>query len=194
MFNELTNSEDAISGGVGFGAQFNEQSDVHGQYLVECFDADGNLKWSDTIENLVTTAGKNFLLDTTLNGSAYTATWYIGLIGSTSYSTGPNVADTMASHSGWAECGGATAPLYSQSARPTCNWSTAASGGTKQITAALTYSIVTTGGTIKGCFLTTVSTKDGTTGTLYSAGLFSGGDKIVSPSDTLNVTYSTTVS
>lgn len=144
-------------------------------------------KWTDTVHNLVTTAGKNDLLDKYLAGSTYTATWYLGLISSTSY-TGVNVADTMGSHTGWLEAGAANVPIYSQGARPTAAWS-AASSGSKALSSALAYTIATTGGTVKGCFLTSVSTKDGTTGILYSAGLFSGGDKVVAVADTLNVSY-----
>ena len=38
-----------------------------------------------------------------------------------------------------------------------------------------------------------VSTHDSTAGTLYSAGLFSGGDKVVGSGDTLQVSYSTSL-
>lgn len=147
-------------------------------------------KWNDRAVNLVTTVGKNLGLDTILAGSSYTAAWFVGLISNTSY-TAVAVGDTMASHSGWLEAGIANAPTYSQGTRPAPSWS-AASAGSKSTSAALTFSITSTG-TVKGCFLNTVSTKDGTTGTLYSAGLFTGGDKVLANGDTLSVTYTATL-
>eukprot|EP01034_Spumella_vulgaris_P041665 gene41665-51629_t len=68
------------------------------------------------------------------------------------------------------------------SARPTAAWS-AASAGAKALSSSLTFTI-TSSGTIKGAFLTTVATKDGTTGTLISAGLFAGGDQPVAATNT----------
>ncbi len=144
------------------------------------------VKWSEPIQNLVTTVGKNFALDTVFAGSTYTAVWYMGLISSTSYSA-VAAADTMASHAGWLEAGVANAPTYSQGTRPAPAFSSA-SAGSKATSSAVAFSITSTG-TVKGCFLNSVSTKDGTTGTLYSAGLFSGGDKVVGNGDTLSVTY-----
>jgi hypothetical protein len=166
---------------VGKSAAMQEQAQASGVYLVECFDSDGNLKWKDTIENLVTTAGKNDALDKYLEGSAYTAAWYLGLVDSTGY-TGEAVGDTMASHSGWTEN-----TNYSEGARPTPAWG-AASAGSKATTAT-SFSINAASQTIKGCFLASNATKGGTTGILYSVGLFSGGDKSVGSGDTLNVTY-----
>lgn len=140
------------------------------------------VKWTDTIKNLVATAGKNDALDKYLAGSGYTAAWYIGLIGAASYTTGPAAGDTSASHGGWVEAQG-----YSQASRPTTAWS-AASGGSKSLSSALTFSI-NADATIKGCFLISNATKGGTTGILYSAGLFTGGDKVTQNGDTLNVSY-----
>jgi hypothetical protein len=148
-------------------------------------------KWQDTVRNLVTTVGKNKMLDEALAGSAYTATWYMGLIGAVSYTTGPAVGDTMSSHGGWTEAGAANAPTYSQGSRPTAAWSSAAAGA-KALSAALTFSI-TSSGTAKGAFLNSVATKDGTTGVLYSAGLFTGGDKTVTNGDTLSASYTSTL-
>jgi len=145
------------------------------------------IKWTEAFDNLVTTIGKNFMLDTTLSGSGYTAAWYILLIGSTSYTTGAAVTDTMASHGGWAED-----VEYSQSARPTTAWS-AAAAGSKALSSAAVFSINGDGTTIKGCGLNSVATKSGTTGTLFSAGLFTGGDKVLANGDTLNVSYTATL-
>jgi len=186
MNTETLNASAASNAGITSNGVHNEGANASGNYHVQCFDIDGNLKWEDTIKNLVTTVGKNFALDTLMAGSAYTATWYLGLISSVSY-TAVAAGDTMASHAGWTEAGAANAPTYSQGARPTAAWS-AASAGSKALSAALSFSI-TSAGTVKGCFLNSVSTKDGTTGTLYSAGLFSGGDKVLSNGDSLAVSY-----
>ncbi len=172
-----------------------ERAEVHGRFIVECFDKDGRLKWRDTIENVVTTVGKNLALDTFLAGSGYTVTGpFMGLISSVGYTTGPAAGDTMGSHGGWTEAGLANAPTYT-APRKTCAWSGAAAGA-KALSAALAF-VFTGGGTVKGCFLVygsgAVSTIDNTGGTLYSAGLFTGGDKTVVSTDTLNVSYSTSL-
>ena len=159
-----------------------ESLNLHGVFHLECFDKNGNLKWKRDIKNLVTTVGKNDALDKYLEGSAYTAAWYLGLISSTSYTTGPAAGDTSASHGGWAED-----QNYSQATRPAPSWS-AASGGSKATSANVAFSINATT-TIKGAFLITNSTKGGTTGILFSAGTFSGGDEAVNNGDTLNCTY-----
>ena len=143
-------------------------------------------KWEDTVCNLVTTVGKNNMLDNHLAGSAYTAAWFLGLISTTGYTTGPVVGDTMASHGGWAED-----QNYAAATRPAPSFS-AASGGSKATSANVSFSMNATT-TIKGCFLNSVSTKGGTTGTLYSAGLFTGGDQPVVNGNTLNVSYTSTL-
>jgi hypothetical protein len=186
-----SNDASVIRGsGIGIG----EQAEAHGRYDVECIGADGKLKWRDTIENTVATVGKNLALDTFLAGSAYTVTGpYMGVISSTSY-TATAAGDTMSSHSGWLEAGGANAPTYSGN-RKTAVWS-AASAGSKALSAALSFAITGTG-TAKGAFLVfgsgAVATKDDTNGTLWSAGTFSTGDKAVVNGDTLNVNFSTSL-
>lgn len=173
------------------GTTYGEYVEAKGAYFVECVGSDGKLKWRDTAQNLVTTVGKNELLDRSLAGSSYTVTGpYLGLISSTSYSA-IAAADTMSSHGGWVEAGGANSPTYSGS-RKTAAWA-AASAGSKALAAPLSFSITSTG-TVKGCFMvfgsTATSAVDGTVGILLSAGLFAGGDKSVANGDTLNVSYS----
>lgn len=136
--------------------------------------------------NLVTDVGARFLLDNGLAGSAYTAAFFLGLISSVTF-TAVAAADTMASHAGWGEAGLAIAPAYSETTRRTAAWA-AASARSKALSAGLVFTF-TAAGTVKGCFLTTVSTKDGITGTLYSAGLFSGGDQPVVNTNNLTVSY-----
>ena len=176
------------------GSGIGEQAEAHGRYEVECIGADGKLRWRETIDNVVQTVGKNLALDTFLAGAAYTVTGpYMGLISSTSYSA-VAAGDTMASHAGWLEAGGANAPTYSGN-RKTAVWS-AASAGAKALSAALSFAITSTG-TVKGAFLVfgsgALNTKDNTAGTLWSAGTFSTGDKAVVNGDTLNVNYSTSL-
>ncbi len=163
-----------------------ESLKLKGTYHVECYGPDGQLKWKDVVHNLVTTVGKNLALDTILGNSAAGAV-VMGLKG-----TGPAAAgDTQASHAGWNEVGGTNAPAYTGN-RPTPSFS-AAAAGSKATSAAVSFSI-TSSGTVAGCFINIggSATKDNTTGTLFSAGDFSGGSKTVANLDTLNVTYTLT--
>lgn len=146
-------------------------------------------KWSLKQKNTVVTVGKNDLLDKYFAGSAYTAAWYCGLISSVSYSA-INAADTIASHAGWTEAGATNVPNYSSGTRVALAFS-AASAGSKATSSASSFTF-SSGGTIKGMFACSNSTKDGTTGVLYNAVLFTGGDRVVVSTDVVNVsvTYS----
>jgi hypothetical protein len=179
---ELNSVQVSKSGGM------QETAKASGVYTATLFDKDGNEKWSDTIENLVTTVGGNFALDTVLAGSGYTAAVVMGLkaVGTAV------IADTQASHASWLEVGLANAPAYSGS-RKTPAWS-AASAKSKATSAAVSFTF-TSGGTVAGCFLNLggSATQDLTTGTLYSAGDFSGGNKTVASTDVLNVTYTASI-
>lgn len=150
------------------------------RYEVECFAADGSLRWREDVTNLVTTAGKTDLIDKYFKGSAYTAAWFLGLKGTGSAAAG----DTLASHAGWAE----TTPYAGN--RPAISFGTT-SGGSNTATA-VSFSITAAGPTtVAGAFVANVNT--GTAGTLYSAGDFAA-SRSVFAGDTLNVTLTVSAS
>jgi len=113
--------------------------------------------------------------------------------GNVTTASATRIADTMASHADWTEAGGANAPTYSGT-RKTCAWS-AASGGSKSLSAALNFAF-TGAGTVEGAFIVygtgAVSTIDNTAGVLFSAGAFASGARAVLSGDQLNVSYTIT--
>ena len=146
-------------------------------FLVMCYDAAGNFKWSEATSNLVTTGGKNDLLDKYFAGSSYTASWFIGLKGAGTIAA----TDTLSSHAGWSEI----AP-YSGN-RATVSWNAAASGS--KAANSVSFNINATA-TIAGIFVANASS--GTSGILYSASDFSQTRGVVS-GDTETVTLMVSV-
>lgn len=147
-------------------------------YHVECIGPDGKLKWVEDIDNLVTTEGKNNIIDNQFKGSAYTAAWYLGLKGTGSAAAG----DTLASHAGWSE----VTPYAGN--RPAITFGTTSAGS--NTATAVSYSINATA-TVAGAFVSSVNT--GTSGKLYSAGDFAASRSVLN-GDTLNVTLTVSVS
>lgn len=148
---------------------------------------DGEVIWEDVIHNLVTTVGKNLVLDAVF-AAASSGSVFMGLKGTGSAVVG----DTQASHAGWNEVGSANAPTYSGTRKsPTFS---AASGSSKTTSSAVAFTF-TGSGTVAGCFINVGGTSaiDNTTGTLFSAGDFSGGSRTVASSDVINVTYTVTI-
>jgi hypothetical protein len=180
--NDNMSARDAASAAVSRGGGGLEVLEIHGRYLVECRSPDGELKWTDVIENLVTTLGKNLVLDQALAGSAYTAAFYMGLVDG---ATAPTFAatDTPASHPGWTEN-----THYSQATLPPLTWAAAAAGA-KATSAGCVFSINVNAQTLAGCFLGTASAKPSATGTMLSCGAFAGGNKVCDSGDTLTVSY-----
>ena len=168
-----------------------EQAILKGRYEFECIALDGSVRWREVIDNVVCTLGKNEALDVFLSGVNYTVTGpYMGLISATGF-TGVAASDTMLLHPGWVEAGNANQPTYSPP-RGTCVFA-AASGGSKALASALTFSM-TSAGTVQGGFITygpgAVNTIDATSGILLSASSFLSGPRPVNFGDVLNVSYS----
>ena len=186
MFNETSKAEDSVASAVIQNSGSQETAGAKGYFTVECRDADGNLKWVEQTPNLVVNVGLQDMNTQYFKGSAYTAAWYLGLYGSGS-TNNPAASDTMSSHAGWTEV-----TAYSQSTRPVATFGTATTANPSVISnsaSAATFSINGTT-TVGGAFLTSNSTKGGTTGILFSASDFtSPGDRAVVSGDTLTVTY-----
>jgi hypothetical protein len=154
------------------------------RYVIECIMPDGGVRWSETIDNLVVTEGLNDLLMKYFKGAAYSAAWYCGLISGTGY-TEIVAGDTAASHAGWAE-----STKFSEAARPGITFGVAAAGALAS-SAASSFTI-SDSDTLKGAFAITDATKGGTSGVLYSAALFTTGDRAVLAGDVVNVSASIT--
>jgi len=175
---------DLVLGGMRFdssllaGNKAKEGVKAKGIWKVECYDKDGKLKWTDEYHNIVTNAGLNHILSAVIAGGTQITSWFVGLLSAT-----PTVAaaDTMSSHSGWTEV-----VDYTQSTRPAFTAGSVASQSVDNSVSKAVFTINATV-TVGGAFLVSNSTKSGTTGTLYSCGAFSNGNRALISGDTLNV-------
>lgn len=148
-----------------------------GNWKITARDENGLLIAEFDWENLVTTEGKNYLLSAGLDGGTAITTWYVGLTDGT-----PTVAagDVLASHAGWVEVTAYTGN------RKAWTGGTAAAGSIDNVGNEAQFSINADSTTIGGAFLASVD--NGTVGTLYAVGAFSGGDLTLNNGSTLDIT------
>ena len=186
MLSENSKAADSVAAALTRLAGSGECASAKGVYTLECRDADGNIKWTQDISNLVVNVGLQDMNAKYFTGSGYTATWYVGLYGAGS-TNNPAAGDTMASHAGWTEI-----TPYSNATRPACSFGTPTTANPSVATNSASpaaFNINATA-TVGGAFLTSSSTKGGTAGILFSASDFqSPGDRTVASGDTLNVSY-----
>ena len=117
--------------------------------------------------NGVTDVGKGYMLDATFNGASQSTGWYLGLIAGGTTPVLSN-SDTAASHVGWSEF-----LSYNESVRQT--WTKSISSGntvTGATPCVFTIGTVTSNTYVNGGFVISNNTKAGTTGTLWSTGMF----------------------
>ena len=155
----------------------NEKINLHGVFEFWAYDPDGNLKWYAKTPNLVVNEGRNNILDVMFHASTQTTTWYIGLKNAGT----PAAGDTLASHATWTENTNYTGN------RQEFVEAAASSQSITNSASPASFAIDTDSQTIAGAFLASVAT--GTTGILFSAADFTGGDQSLNNGDTLNVTY-----
>lgn len=185
---EKARSTDTVAASVTRGTGASAMATAKGSFLVECFDKDGNLKWSKTNHNLVVNEGLQYMAGVALTSTTQLTSWYIGLYGAGASNT-PAATDTLASHAGWTEI-----TPYSGN-RPAATFASATNANPSVVTnsaSKATFAINATA-TVGGAFL--CSAASGTTGTLFSAADFQApGDRSVVNGDTLTVTYTFSLS
>lgn len=184
MFNEKATSTDTVSAGLVARTGADSGARAGGVFHVQCFDKDGNLKWSTSEHNLVVNEGLQDMNTQYFKGSTYTAAFFLGLITGPGSGTTFAAADTLASKA-WTEY-----TDYSGS-RKAVTFGTATTADPSVISNSASpssFTISGAGGVVAGAFLCTVSS--GTSGVLFSESDFqSPGDRTVVAGDTLNVTY-----
>lgn len=178
---------EAVQAGLITNRQSAERMGAGGVFTVTCVAPDGTVKWTDTFHNLVTYGGIANMNDVFFNSAGQTTTWYLGLVQGPGSGTVFNYGDTLATHGGWTELAPGTA--YSGN-RKAATFAAATSGVNPSVVtnSASPSSFAMLGTyTVAGALLCNVAS--GTSGLLFSAGDFTGGDKLVDSGDQLNVTY-----
>lgn len=160
---------------VGLSEIGNEEASVqyNNVYHFTCIDKDGEVKWEETVKNLIPTEGLNHILGVVLNDQVKVSTWYIGLY-SGNYT--PQADDTAANI-----VSRATEYItYDEATRQAYVESVPAAGSTNNLASRATFTIATAGaGTLYGAFMSSASAKSATTGTLFCATKFSASRTVV---------------
>jgi hypothetical protein len=185
MSTEISKTSDSVSGAVIRKSDFVHGASAGGVFTVTCRDKDGNLKWEEVSPNLVVNQGLQDMNAKYFVGSAYTAAWYLGLVTGPASGTTFAAGDTLASHAGWTE------DTNYAGSRKACTFGTATTADPSVISNSAspsTFAMLVNSTVVAGALLSSVAT--GTSGTLFSVGNFTGGDKTVDSGDTLSVTYS----
>ena len=180
---EFSSAKDQVSATLVTKPGLSDTVGAGGVYTVECVGPDGQVKWSDQFHNLVMNGGLANMNGAYFAGTAQTTTWYLGLVTGPGSGTTFAAGDTLASHGGWTE-----STAYTGN-RKAVTFGSATTANPSVITNSASPSSFTMNATatIAGAFLCSVAS--GTSGILFSAGDFTGGDKSVASGDTLNVTY-----
>ena len=161
-----------------------DQMKFFGLFVVEHRDINGKLLGIYRAPNAIVTEGVHHMMETEFRAGAASATWYIGLVDNSGWTTWA-ATHTMAAHAGWTE-----SVVYSNANRP--QW-TCGAAAARAITNASTVDFTVNGSaTLKGLFITNNNTKSGTTGAMWSEAAFSS-TVTVANGDTLKVTYTLSV-
>ena len=151
-----------------------------GHFVVTHKDKHGNVIHTQRVKNGITNGGKDDLLDVAFDAGTQSTTWYFSLIDNSGF-TALAAADTMASHSGWTE-------LQSYNEATRVDWNPDGASSQSQTNAAGRTFTINATETVNGIFLSSNSTKGGTTGILWSTASFAATINVVN-TDTLDIVY-----
>ena len=185
---EHSKASDSVTAGLITQRAGTERVGAGGVYTVTCVGADGTEKWSDTFHNLVVNEGLQDMNSKYFAATGYTSAWFLGLVQGPGSGTTFAAADTLASHAGWTELAPGTAYTGNRKAVTFGTATTADPSVISNSASPASFAMLVNGTVVAGALLASVAT--GTSGILFSAGDFTGGDKTVDSGDTLNVTYS----
>lgn len=184
MSTEISKAQDVVSASLVARPGSTERVGAGGVFTVTCHGPDGQFKWSDSFHNLVVNEGLQNMNQTFFKGSGYTAAWYLGLVTGPGSGTTYAAGNTLATHAGWTEN---TAYTGNRKAVTFGTATTADPSVIDNSAAPSSFTMNANAQVIAGAFLCSVAS--GTSGVLFSAGDFTGGDKTVDSGDTLAVTY-----
>jgi len=184
---EYSSAKDQVSAGLITNPKAGDTVGAGGVFTVTCVGADGVEKWSDTFHNLVVNEGLQDMNSKYFQASGYTAAWYLGLVEGPGSGTTYAAGDTLASHAGWTELVPGTDYTGNRKAVTFGTATTADPSVISNSASPSSFAMLVNATVVAGAFLCTVAS--GTSGILFSAGDFTGGDKTVDNGDTLNVTY-----
>lgn len=187
MSTEISKAQDVVSASLVAKPGSTERVGAGGVFTVTCHGPDGQFKWSDTFHNLVVNEGLQDMNAKYFQGSGYTAAWYLGLVQGPGSGTTYAAGNTLAVHAGWTELVPGTAYTGNRKAVTFGTATTADPSVISNSAAPSSFSMLVNGTVVAGALLTNAAS--GTSGVLFSAGDFTGGDKTVDNGDTLAVTY-----
>lgn len=134
-------------------------------------------------KNGIVDEGMDKLLDVHFHGVAAIGTWYLGLIDNAGFSAlaAGDTAAQINGTNGWDEMS-----EYDEATRPV--WTEGAASGRSITNAATVDFTINATKTVKGIFVVSTNTIDGTTGVLWATAAF-GSTVAVADNDVLKVTY-----
>jgi len=154
------------------------------RFRIECYDAEGRLKWVEELDNIVVNEALDDMLSVYYKGTAAPSAFHVGL---TNANPSFSATDTMSSHAGWTEN-----TSYSETSRPACNFGSVSNQSVSNSGSPAVFTI-NANTTVGGAFLTTNATKGGTAGKLIGGVAFST-NRTLAANDTLQVTVTASMS